>query len=54
MWEKIKNFFSQLRQREDALTWWEKEYLNSSANVYDLECRQRELEKRRMRGTYYD
>jgi len=54
MWEKIKQFFSQFGTREDALTWWEKEYLNNSANVFDLEYRQREILRRRSRGMYYD
>jgi hypothetical protein len=54
MWEKIKQFFSQFSPRDDALTWWEKEYLNASVSVYDLECRQREIEIRRLRGMYYD
>lgn len=54
MWEKIKRFFSQLVNRNDALTWWENEYLNASANVFDLEYRQREVLTRRSRGMYYD
>jgi hypothetical protein len=52
MWEKTKEFFSQVTKQK-TLTWWEEQYLNSAQNHSDLEYRQRQIEYRRSRSNDY-